>query len=81
MNDAKFEEQVHHHLRLFTAPDYTAKGDAVNFFKAHHQRAIPILEKLAKTDKVAAQMLDVARSAAAPKKKSTTFMEDNPDLF
>ncbi len=63
-NDA-FERQVHDHLRLFSAPDYTAKGDAVNFFKINHRKAIPILEQLAaRNNRVAAQALTIARNAA-----------------
>ena len=47
MSDTRFMQQVNYHLRLLQAPDYTAKGDAVNFFKINHRKAIPILEQMA----------------------------------
>jgi hypothetical protein len=64
MSEGDFEEKVRHHLWLYTEPDYSAKEDAVNFFRVFHQQAMPILARLAdRGDRVAGEMLTVARAA------------------
>lgn len=81
-DNSAFEKQVRDNLTLFTTPDYTAKGDAVNFFKFNAQRAIPILEQLVEQGHDVAQlMLDVAQRHSADEKGNGTFTENNPHLF
>ncbi len=81
-DDVQFEQQMRHQLALFATPDYTVKGDVVNFFKLHAERVIPLLEPLAAHgDTVAVEMLHVARQALQPQPRTRTFMENNPDLF
>jgi hypothetical protein len=46
MNDDAFERKVKRHLDLLAVPDYTAKGDAANFFRINAQKAIPVLERM-----------------------------------
>lgn len=80
--DPRFVRKVQDHLNLFNAPDYTAKGDAVNFFRFNAGKALPILEMLAEQgDKDAQMMLEIARNALKGEPRKGTFMENNPDLF
>lgn len=81
-----FEEQVKHHLWLYNAPDYTAKGDAVNFFKFNAKQAIPILEKMMENnnDRAVRDALGIATKYLEDNdddKDKGTFMSRNPDLF
>jgi hypothetical protein len=87
MSANHFEKQVQHHLRLLAAPDYTAKGDAVNFFKINHRKALPVLERMAarpNSGLIVAQALNITRSAAGktqqPRKKRRKGPRFN-DLF
>lgn len=66
MNDESFEERVRHHLWLYTEPDFAAKEAALNFFRANAHQVVPVLVRLAdKGDRVAGEMLTVARAAAS----------------
>jgi HEAT repeat protein len=64
-----FEQKVIRHLELLVTPDYTARGDAANFFKFNARSAIPILQRrIAEGDRRAKHALDIARSAIKAKK-------------
>jgi len=79
---SSFEQQVKQHIWLSAAPDYTAKGDAANFFRINRQRALPVLEKLANDgDKGAAYILESLRRRNNDDDKPSSAMSRRPDLF
>lgn len=82
--EARWRRSVAHHVQLYSAPDYTAKGDAAVFFQRNAARALPVLEEMAATsdDPITKMFLESVRQQLGRSTgDNTSFQARNPDLF